>query len=625
MKITPILLCALALGCGNPPATQFIPPPANKWSDARLIPVLEAQDHRDSKALLTLLRDSTSVVREAAAMAFASVQDSTAEGGLITAMSDEEPAVRRAAAWALSFVADTNAVKAIAVQALKETDPAMSAAFYAASFRALMRAKPDHDPEELIEAFVKTDGYQRACIAEVLRRMSKEKLAPVERRYIELLHREGDPDVKMLLLAGMKNFNDALAKNTVTELLHDPDPKIRVAALRAYASVVEHAAAPELLQAVNDSFPAVRSTAVELLEGMKTLDGEACWTAGQESADVMVKIPLYGLAVKYGDEGTRNVATALLNSLWQQPADPYVRAALVQARYGAGPHAMDTLLAISCGNTPSIVRLAAFERWVKLNGGSLREPGTDRDGLANDELFAYKRYYCGVYQKVLNTGDAGLIAAVADELLEQNADLIATVLDSATEAKARVALHPIRDLETLQELDQVIAKRDGLPAPSHQGPPFNHPIDRARLATLKNGKEYRIATTKGDIVIAIEPNAAPGTCTAFDSLVTSGFYNGKYFHRVVPDFVAQGGCPRGDGYGAMNWTMRTEVGFDGFDTSAVGVASSGRDTESCQFFFMLAPAPHLDGRYTRFAHIVSGMDVAQRLVVGDRMTSVKAD
>jgi cyclophilin family peptidyl-prolyl cis-trans isomerase len=105
--------------------------------------------------------------------------------------------------------------------------------------------------------------------------------------------------------------------------------------------------------------------------------------------------------------------------------------------------------------------------------------------------------------------------------------------------------------------------------------------------------------------------------------VTAGYYNGKYFHRIVPDFVAQAGCPRGDGYGAMDWTLRTEVGLSGFVTGAVGLASAGKDTESCQFFIMLAPAPHLDGRYTRFAHVVSGMDVAQRLVVGDRMISVE--
>jgi cyclophilin family peptidyl-prolyl cis-trans isomerase/HEAT repeat protein len=549
-------------------------------------------------------------------LAFASVQDSTARDGLITAMHDDQPAVRRAAAWALSFIADTNAMRAIAVQALQETDPAMSAAFHAASFRALMRARPNHDPQELFAALVKSSGYQRACIAEVLRRMPKEKLAPVEDRYVELLHREGDPHVKMLLLAGMRDFSDTLAKNTVTELLHDRDPKIRVAALRGYAFIVGNTAAPELLQAVNDSFPGVRSTAVELLEGMHSLDGEACWTVGQENADVMVKIPLYGLAVKYGDEGTRNVATALLNSLWQQPADPYVRAALIQARTNSVP--LDSLIAWMKMPWPAVERQTAFACAIT----------KVRDDMGFTEYETRQAVYAQlkrVIRAAFDTGDAGLIAAAADELLKEQPDVIATVMDSATEVKARAMLHPIRDLETLQELNQVIAKRDGLPTPPHQSPPFNHPIDRARLATLKNGKEYRITTTKGDIVIAIEPDAAPGTCTAFDSLVTSGFYNGKYFHRVVPDFVAQGGCPRGDGYGAMDWTMRTEVGLEGFDTGAVGIASSGRDTESCQFFFMLAPAPHLDGRYTRFAHVLSGMAVAQRLVIGDRMTSVKAD
>jgi cyclophilin family peptidyl-prolyl cis-trans isomerase len=307
---------------------------------------------------------------------------------------------------------------------------------------------------------------------------------------------------------------------------------------------------------------------------------------------------------------------ALLESLWQQPADPYVRAALVDAR--ADAVGLDTLIAWMQCPWPAVARQAAFAEAVK----------HVRATMMHVRYASRKGQYAQlarVLHAAFDTGDAGLIAAAADELLKEQPDVIATVLDSATEAKARAVLHPIRDLETLQELDQVVAKRDGLPTPLHQSPPFNHPIDRARLATLKNGKEYRITTTKGDIVIAIEPDAAPGTCTAFDSLVTSGFYNGKYFHRVVPDFVAQGGCPRGDGYGAMDWTMRTEVGLEGFDTGAVGIASSGRDTESCQFFFMLAPAPHLDGRYTRFAHVLSGMAVAQRLVIGDRMTSVKAD
>ena len=91
------------------------------------------------------------------------------------------------------------------------------------------------------------------------------------------------------------------------------------------------------------------------------------------------------------------------------------------------------------------------------------------------------------------------------------------------EQQIRADLHPNRDLETLQLLDQVVAKRNGAVAPVHRAPIYNHPIDLARLANLKEGQRYRISTEKGEVVVAIEPNAAPGTCAAFDSLVSSGY------------------------------------------------------------------------------------------------------
>jgi cyclophilin family peptidyl-prolyl cis-trans isomerase len=92
---------------------------------------------------------------------------------------------------------------------------------------------------------------------------------------------------------------------------------------------------------------------------------------------------------------------------------------------------------------------------------------------------------------------------------------------------------------------------------------------------------------------------------------------------MVPNFVLQGGCPRGDGYGGMPWTLRTEIGRKLFTAGSVGLASAGRDTESCQFFITHSATPHLDGRYTRFGEVVSGMDVVWRLQVGDVMERVE--
>ena len=124
-------------------------------------------------------------------------------------------------------------------------------------------------------------------------------------------------------------------------------------------------------------------------------------------------------------------------------------------------------------------------------------------------------------------------------------------------------------------------------------------------------------------IIATDVNGAPGSCLAFDSLVTAGYYNGKAFHRMVPNFVVQGGCPRGDGYGGMPWTLRTEICHNLFSTGSLGLASAGRDTESCQFFITHSATPHLDGRYTRFGEVVKGMSVVLKLQVGDVMESIE--
>ena len=83
------------------------------------------------------------------------------------------------------------------------------------------------------------------------------------------------------------------------------------------------------------------------------------------------------------------------------------------------------------------------------------------------------------------------------------------------------------------------------------------------------------------------------------------FYNEKTWHRVVPNFVIQAGCTRGDGYGSLNYTIRSEFSPQSYKTGYVGMASAGKDTESTQFFITHRPTPHLDGRYTIFAKVIN--------------------
>ena len=94
-------------------------------------------------------------------------------------------------------------------------------------------------------------------------------------------------------------------------------------------------------------------------------------------------------------------------------------------------------------------------------------------------------------------------------------------------------------------------------------------------------------------------------------------------HRVVSDFVIQGGDPRGDGWGGPGYALRDEINTVRFDRGAVGMPKSGRDTGGCQIFVTHVPTPHLDGNYTVFGKVISGMDVVDRIEVGDAILSAR--
>ncbi|HWJ23595.1 MAG TPA: peptidylprolyl isomerase, partial [Gemmatimonadaceae bacterium] len=117
---------------------------------------------------------------------------------------------------------------------------------------------------------------------------------------------------------------------------------------------------------------------------------------------------------------------------------------------------------------------------------------------------------------------------------------------------------------------------------------------------------------------------APLTVLNFTTLARRGFLRDTRFHRVVPNFVAQDGDPRGDGNGGPGYTIRDELNRRRYDRGAVGMALSGPDTGGSQYFLTLSPQPHLDGHYTLFGRVVAGFDAMDRLVQGDRILEVRA-
>lgn len=128
-----------------------------------------------------------------------------------------------------------------------------------------------------------------------------------------------------------------------------------------------------------------------------------------------------------------------------------------------------------------------------------------------------------------------------------------------------------------------------------------------------------LRTEKGDIELELFPEKAPRHVAAVTAMAAKGVYDGLIFHRVVPNFVIQGGDPTGSGWGDCGFALKDEPSRTPFLRGVVGMPNAGPDTGGCQLFIMLAPALHLNGKYTAFGRVVRGLEVVDRIEPGDRI------
>ncbi len=133
-----------------------------------------------------------------------------------------------------------------------------------------------------------------------------------------------------------------------------------------------------------------------------------------------------------------------------------------------------------------------------------------------------------------------------------------------------------------------------------------------------------IVTENGEIELELYPRYAPMTVNNFVFLAKEGFYDGLSFHRVIPGFVIQGGDPTGTGMGGPGYTFGDEMEGNPLvhETGAVSMANSGPDTNGSQFFITRSPQHHLDGHHTVFGRVISGQDIVDSMVQGERILKV---
>ena len=145
------------------------------------------------------------------------------------------------------------------------------------------------------------------------------------------------------------------------------------------------------------------------------------------------------------------------------------------------------------------------------------------------------------------------------------------------------------------------------------------------IESLSSPVMVTLRTSKGDIKLELFTDIAPFTVQSFIKLAQKDFFDSTKFHRVVPNFVIQGGDPTSTGYGGPDYSQRSENSSLTYNEGTLGMASSGKDTEGSQFFITHSATPHLDGRYTIFGRVTEGMNVVERIMIGDLLLDVTVE
>ena len=632
------LLLALHVGAAPAAGSVSRPPPAEEQQ------MLRGEATRDTSGLASLLRRSAPVASRArAARALGHIGDRGSAAPLIAALGDPDATVRREAAFALGLVADSASVPALAAGLRREGDPAVRVAIVTAlGYIGSRAASPSlatsiRSPRvaERQAAALASARLRDSTLVDPLLRVVRDSHAETRWRLAYALGRIGDVRaaralrtlsydrdelVRAFAARALGEIRDSSATARLGAMMHDAAWRVRVNASAALGALGIKREGRTLLPFAVDPHPHVRwQVAVSLGLIGDSLALPALTKALDDSASGVVQAAASALLKIEGDRAVPAAAGAL------DRLPSYLRAVLADA-FGdvEGPAARELLLAraartsVPAEAAGAISGLGRRPEWRKSSIPVVRP-------LLEDREFTV---VCAAAEALGALGDTAAVPGLARLF-----DRTLTTQDDDVRTSSATALAALKTPEALESLRAARRDRDhrvralvagalGWPADSVAVAPPAELKARATPRTASRRLTAVVATERGDITLSLDPNAASENVENFASLARVGYFNGILFHRVVPNFVIQAGCPRGDGWGGPGYAIPCEYNDKPYETGTVGMALAGKDTGGSQWFITLSPQPRLEGRYTVLGSVASGMDVVERIMPGDRVLSI---
>lgn len=610
----------------------------NKFSDQTLVMIADLQDRRLSDSLYQFFNHENPVYRKDAVLAFASIQDTLAIVRLGNVLeTDSDSNVRSAAAFALGQTGTAKSFAALMVGLASEknalvqkeiieacgktstNDTAVkltlsdkqnqAEGFAWAYYRLALRGQADSSVVEKAAVFLKNSNSHRTRIgaANFFARGPKD-ISSAEKILQKSAIEDSSVYVRMASTFALRKINSPSTLETIKKILSaDSDYRVRISAVSALKTFPIEDTKQNLFAALGDLNQHVGIAASEVIKPVATKDEfTELVLLARAAKSWRVQGNLFEAALAASNN--KELAEEIFR-LYDTIENPYGKASLITA-LGQSTLSYSFVNEQLHKSQIPVIKSSAAAALVSIN----------RHKEFNGDM---QNEFVTIYKKAFETGDAAVIGTIALALGDSTLGYKKIIADYTFLYAARKRLSLPRDNEALQPMEAAIAHFEGKKLSNEVKNEFNHPIDWNLVKTMPADQKVRIRTGKGDIIIQLLVEEAPGSVANFVQLVNSHYFDSKNFHRVVPNFVIQGGCNRGDGWGSEDYSIRSEFSMRRYTEGSVGMASAGKDTEGTQWFITHSPTPHLDGRYTIFAIVTEGMNVAHQMEVGDTILKVE--
>ncbi len=630
------------------------------FNDPEVRKVLQLQDKGLSDSIYPYFKHKNPGVRYAAVKAFASIRSENALDSVVNMLKDPVLEVRAMAAYALGQIGSPKAETPLIAAFTAQDTLSVNNMFNRQILEALGRCGSkttlkniasvvsyrDSDDELLLgqtRAFYHfgqrnifdpaassraMELLSNAAISEPIRLQSahyfgrfKEAVSPeLVDRLINQLGIEDNPEIRMALASAVSRTSaTGLDKKLVQLLTTEQDYRVKCNALRGFQNIELDSVKATVFNLVKDPNLHVAALAAELIgrKGKKEelYDYKALATP---ELDWRVKTRLYQSMMKLTPlffTKFKNELAAEVKFYFSNATGAYEKAEWLRV-LGEDPYQYLTLTSLYGKTTQPVERTAIIEAFGKI----LQHPEFIK--AYGSKYIEVKSYIIKLLVNLSKSGDSGTVAAASVILKDPKSGAKGFVSDTTWFESSKSRLKLPQDVESYNELMQARAFLFDSTYNAYKAP-YSHPIDFSALEAQGDSIEVVMKTTKGNITLLLFTDKAPGSVANFLELCQKDFYDNKFFHRVVPNFVVQAGCPRGDGYGGLNYTIRSELNLNYYlETGLLGMAHAGNHTESSQFFITHSPAPHLDGNYTIFGKVKEGMDVVHTLYQGDKIIDV---